>query len=93
MCRYKHPDGRMCAFGPMITNYKICMEGLDAATAISDYADCVSQDAINAGEEFCIEIQDCHDIHWKEGKDFIPKYKSSMENLASRYNLEVPSDS
>ena len=90
-CQYKY-NGLGCAFAPMIAEYDESLENNSACNLVNSFEDKLYPSAVEAGGEFCQEIQRCHDSaamddYLRKG-GFMGMYEHNMKRLAHKYKLQ-----
>lgn len=94
VCLYRGPNGEKCAFGIFIPDdlYHGGLEGRPANIILEKFAPELNLNPEDG--QFFSELQKCHDYAALLPAEYVYKkgpLRFSLELLASKYNLEIPS--
>lgn len=95
-CRYRTPEGNVCAFGALIPNsmYRKRFEDGTAAAILVEGVDKTKYSAELAGSleahhQLITQLQRAHDdiASYMEGEDFVTNFRHRAEAIAKSYGL------
>lgn len=93
-CRYRGPDGTMCAVGCLLTDEQISKYGIEEGNSANSIDREVYKELgfvdIRQAKWFFGVVQEAHDEACLRGAEFLPAFESKARVIAEDYGLTYP---